>query len=52
MDQERAVQATLRGHVSGQVAIGRNSFHLGRENGEILRIALSPNQPTSGGQWL
>lgn len=41
MSQASAVQASISGNVSGQVAVGDHILQLGYVNGGIVNIALS-----------
>ncbi len=45
MDQGIAVQTTVREGVCRQVAIGSNIFQLSNLTGEIVNVALPPDQP-------
>lgn len=50
MDQASTVQATIKGNVSGQVAVGNYILQIGDVNGEFVNIALTPDQPANWGQ--
>jgi hypothetical protein len=44
MSQASAIQATIGGNISGQVAVGDHILQLGNANGGIVNIVLSSTQ--------
>jgi hypothetical protein len=50
MGQESAVQATIKGNVSEQVAVGNYIVQMVDVNGEFVNIVLPPDQPANWGQ--